>query len=252
MARVLSHVLLVEDDPDIRSLAALALRRIGGFEVEECASGSEALSVARVFRPDVVLLDVMMPTMDGPSVLRALRQLPETADTPVIFLTARVQPRDVASYRSLGCLDVIVKPFVPSALPHLVRAAWDRCAEAPPAPAIQPIEDFATLRRDYLEELPDRLAALERAAQDARLPPHERTAIETLAAVAHRLAGSAAIYGLPLVSQAAADLEEFTTVLLGDFEAVSEDDRRELHALTAGVLRTAGRQARRAPTPRKR
>jgi CheY-like chemotaxis protein len=185
-------------------------------------------------------------------VLRALRQLPETADTPVIFLTARVQPRDVAAYRSLGCLDVIVKPFVPSTLPHLVRAAWDRCAAPRPAPPTQSAEDFASLRQHYLEELPDRLAALERAAQDARLPPHERAAIEALAAVAHRLAGSAAIYGLPLVSQAAADLEEFTTLLLEDFEAVSEDDRRELDALTAGVLRTAGRPARRTPTLRKR
>ncbi|MCB1908012.1 MAG: response regulator [Rhodocyclaceae bacterium] len=121
----LRRILYVEDDADIRMVACLALESIGGFEVSACASGEEALDVADDFAPDMILLDVMMPGMDGPSTLRALRGLPGFADTPVAFMTAKVQPEELAEYGALGSCDAIAKPFDPMLLADQVRALWE-------------------------------------------------------------------------------------------------------------------------------
>ncbi|MHA7815408.1 MAG: response regulator [Pseudohaliea sp.] len=122
--RALRRLLLVEDDPDIRAVAGLALETVGGFEVLLCASGAEALAAAEAFAPDLVLLDVMMPAMDGPATLAALRELPALADTPAAFLTAKVQPGEVARLKGLGARGVIAKPFDPMTLAEQVRALW--------------------------------------------------------------------------------------------------------------------------------
>ena len=100
----LRRILLVEDDPDIQLVASLA--RAPGFA------------------PDLIVMDVMMPGMDGPSALEALRGLPETAGTPVVFMTAKVQPQEIAHYRALGSLGVISKPFDPATLAERVRDLW--------------------------------------------------------------------------------------------------------------------------------
>jgi len=121
----LRRILLVEDDHDIQIVACLALRDLAGFEVEVCASGPEALALAPDWRPDLVLLDVMMPGLDGPGTLAALRRHPSLSSTPVIFMTARAQPNELAEYRKLGALDVIVKPFDPMVLGDEVRRIWD-------------------------------------------------------------------------------------------------------------------------------
>ncbi len=125
-APALSKILYVEDEPDIQAVAQLALEAVGGFTVKICNSGQEALAQVVAFAPDLILLDVMMPGMDGPSTLQALRQLTACADTPVCFMTAKVQPQEIAHYKSLGALDVIPKPFDPMALSALVSAIWDR------------------------------------------------------------------------------------------------------------------------------
>jgi two-component system OmpR family response regulator len=120
----LRRILFVEDDPDIQAVATMALEALGGFAVLACGSGSEALSGFAEFAPDLVLLDVMMPGMDGPATLEALRRLPYAAATPVVFMTARVQAHEVARYRELGAADVIAKPFDPMALADAVRSIW--------------------------------------------------------------------------------------------------------------------------------
>jgi CheY-like chemotaxis protein len=122
--RALERILLVEDDPDIQVVASLALSSIGGFTVEVCGSAVEALRTAPGFAPDLILLDVMMPGMDGPTALRALRELPETASTPVIFMTAKIQTQEVAQYLNLGSLGVIAKPFDPTTLADRIRELW--------------------------------------------------------------------------------------------------------------------------------
>ena len=121
----LSRILYVEDEPDIRFVAEMALQAVGGFTVITCASGEEALGAAPEARADLLLLDVMMPGMDGPGTLKALRALPATAHTPVIFMTAKVQAAEVAVYKALGALEVIAKPFDPMTLAAQIQRIWD-------------------------------------------------------------------------------------------------------------------------------
>ena len=122
----LTRILMVEDDPDIRAVAHLSLTAVGGFMVALCASGEEALAQAEAFAPDLLLLDVMMPGMGGPATLAALRAKPALAGVPALFMTAKVQPQEVAHYRDLGAADVLPKPFDPMALPGQLRALWER------------------------------------------------------------------------------------------------------------------------------
>jgi CheY-like chemotaxis protein len=123
--RTLKSILYVEDDGDIRTVAEIALVAVGGFELIICSSGKEALEKAASLVPDLLLLDVMMPEMDGPTTLEALRKVPNTANTPVIFMTAKVQASEVAYYKSLGALGVVAKPFDPMELAQQVRKLWD-------------------------------------------------------------------------------------------------------------------------------
>ena len=122
----LQRILCVEDEADIQAVARMALELVGHFQVGVCSSGEEALREVRAFAPDLVLLDVMMPGMDGPTTLNALRELPGLQDLPVVFMTAKVQPSEVALYRSLGALDVIAKPFDPMTLSDQVRGIWEK------------------------------------------------------------------------------------------------------------------------------
>ncbi len=129
------RVLLVDDEADIRTIAELSLRRVGGRQVALAPSAQDALARFADVRPDVVLLDVMMPGMDGPSALRALRASgPEGARVPVIFMTAKVQRHEVEGYLALGAAGVIQKPFDPMTMPAEVRRIVAAAAAAPPAP----------------------------------------------------------------------------------------------------------------------
>jgi two-component system, OmpR family, response regulator len=125
MTTPLQRILYVEDEPDIRFIAEMALQAVGGFAVISCASGQEALAAAPTAGADLLLLDVMMPGMDGPGTLAALRCLPATAHTPVIFMTAKVQAAEVAAYKALGALAVIAKPFDPMTLAARIGQIWD-------------------------------------------------------------------------------------------------------------------------------
>lgn len=109
-------VLYVEDDPDIQTIARIALEDIGKFTVRACESGAEALAAIEDFVPDLMLLDVMMPAMDGPTLLTHLRKTDNGASSKVIFMTARVQQSEVQQYLALGAVDVIAKPFDPLTL----------------------------------------------------------------------------------------------------------------------------------------
>jgi DNA-binding response OmpR family regulator len=126
MIQALTRILYVEDEADIQAVARLALEAVGGFTVRVCSSGEEALREAAGFSPELILLDVMMPGMDGPTTLARLREKALFARTPVVFMTAKVQPAEIAHFKSLGALDVIPKPFDPMALAGQVRAIWER------------------------------------------------------------------------------------------------------------------------------
>jgi two-component system, OmpR family, response regulator len=120
----LQRILLVDDEADIRQIARLALENIGGFRIDECASGLEAPAAVQRFEPDLVLMDVMMPGQDGPATLQQLRATPGLRYIPIVFMTAKVQPQEVAALRALGALDVIPKPFDPLTLADTVRKIW--------------------------------------------------------------------------------------------------------------------------------
>lgn len=119
----LERILCAEDDSDIQAVIRVALELVGGFQVMICGSGTEILQKAEDFAPDLILLDVMMPGMDGPTTLRHLHAHPETSGIPVLFLTAKARPSETAHYRSLGALGVITKPFDPMSLATQVRQA---------------------------------------------------------------------------------------------------------------------------------
>jgi len=120
----LQRILFVEDEADIQAVAQVALKAVGGFTVKICSCGEEAVQVAEAFAPQLILSDVMMPGMDGPATLTALRRLPALADTPAIFMTARVLPQEVEQLRSAGAIEVIAKPFDPMTLAQQIRDIW--------------------------------------------------------------------------------------------------------------------------------
>lgn len=124
MTESLTTVIFVEDEPDIQEVARLALQDVGGLEVRTCDSGAEALAAAEEAPPDLVLLDVMMPGMDGLATLAALQSNPRTRDIPVIFVSAKVQPGEIESYLQNGVIGVIPKPFDPMTLAEQVRDLW--------------------------------------------------------------------------------------------------------------------------------
>jgi CheY-like chemotaxis protein len=117
------RILLIDDEDDVRYTTRLALEQFGGFDVEVASSGPEGVRLALERPPDLVLLDVMMPEMDGPTTLGALRRQPGLARIPVVFLTAKALPSEIRRLKALGATDVITKPFEPRELPGRVRAA---------------------------------------------------------------------------------------------------------------------------------
>ena len=121
----LERILCIEDEEDIRRIQTIALEGLGGFKVRACASGAEAIQEAPAFAPQLILLDVMMPGMDGPTTLKSLRTLTGLEETPVIFVTAKVQPDEVDYYLELGALGVISKPFDPMTLAAQLRDIWE-------------------------------------------------------------------------------------------------------------------------------
>ncbi len=114
-------VLLVDDEEDVREIARLSLGRVGGMDVIEASSGPEAIARAAREKPDFILLDMMMPGMDGAATLQALRANPETSAIRIVFLTAKALPSEVERLLQLGAAGVITKPFDPMTLARDVR-----------------------------------------------------------------------------------------------------------------------------------
>lgn len=124
MIKALNRILYVDDDVDIQAITLMVLEAISGFTVEVCSSGAEALAKAVAFNPDLIVLDVMMPQMDGLETFVALKKFPELENTPVVFVTAKVQPQEVQGYLQLGGVAVIAKPFDPMTLSDQLRDIW--------------------------------------------------------------------------------------------------------------------------------
>ena len=129
MDKELKKILYVEDEADIRLIVQIALEDIAGFDLKSCASGYEAIAEVEAFKPQLILLDVMMPGLDGPATLLELRKLPEVKKIPVIFMTARIQDKEIAQYKGIGIQDIISKPFEPLTLADTLRNFWSKYNE---------------------------------------------------------------------------------------------------------------------------
>jgi CheY-like chemotaxis protein len=122
--RPLQRICYVEDDEDIQRIVRMSLERVGKLTVELVTDPNTAIGVMREFKPDLVMLDWMMPGMDGPALFRQMKQLPETASLPVVFITAKATQRDMEELIALGAAGTISKPFSPKDLPEQLRAIW--------------------------------------------------------------------------------------------------------------------------------
>ncbi len=121
----LREILYVDDEPDIREIVQMALGLVPTLSVSTADSGMRALQSMQASKPDLVLLDVMMPNMDGPTTLQQMRSQPELQSIPVIFMTAKAMPQEVARFRALGAAAVIAKPFDPMLLAEHVLTIWE-------------------------------------------------------------------------------------------------------------------------------
>jgi two-component system OmpR family response regulator len=199
------RILHVDDEPDIREVVELSFGLDPDFVVQSCGSGKEALAAAAQWQPDLILLDVMMPVMDGPATLVQLRENARTASIPVIFMTARAQAREVDRFRSLGAVGVIPKPFDPMTLAASVRSYV--------LPAHDPMED---LRAGFLLRVKRDAAALsgDRLVLEGgnRMPG----TLDRIKRIAHGLSGAGGIYGYAEISDAAAELEDAVIAELSD------------------------------------
>jgi CheY-like chemotaxis protein len=198
------RVLHVDDEPDIRKVVEVSLGLDPDFETRSCGSGHEALTVAADWPPHIVLLDVMMPEMDGPATLARLRDNVQTAAIPVVFMTARAQTRELDLFRSLGAAGVIPKPFDPMTLAASVRAY------------LRPTDDpLSPLRKVFLRRVDDDAARLVKYWSALKDDPTSPPVLAGIRGIAHSLAGAGGIYGFSEISDAAAALEEAVIELDG-------------------------------------
>lgn len=121
----LERVCYVEDDEDIQRIVRMSLERVGKMKVEIVGDPMVAIDAIIGFKPDLVMLDWMMPGMDGPTLFKQLQENPNTKDFPVVFMTAKASPSEMEELRSLGALGAISKPFSPKDLPEQLRALWN-------------------------------------------------------------------------------------------------------------------------------
>ena len=122
----LTKMIVVDDDEDVLTIAKYCLESLKGVNIKYLTSGEETLKEALTFRPDLILLDVMMPKMDGITTLKTMKMVPNLANIPVIFFTAKVQKEELAQYLKLGVIETIIKPFDPLTLSDTILKIWDR------------------------------------------------------------------------------------------------------------------------------
>lgn len=129
MTTNLKRILYVEDDPNIAEVAIMTLEDFGDFDVHHCSSGIDAINTLPKYQPQLLLMDVMMPGMDGPETLSRIRKTEGGKNIPVIFMTAKAQTHEQQSYIEMGAVGVIVKPFDPETLCETLNAFWKKAHE---------------------------------------------------------------------------------------------------------------------------
>jgi CheY-like chemotaxis protein len=240
----LKDVLVVDDDPDLLAVVSLALTGLGGYSVHTCDSPMDAAERARLFSPDLVLLDVMMAGLDGFGVLKALRDAEETRAIPVVFMSAQADRARIAAYEPLGCLGMIAKPFDPLRLPDILEDLWllhaQRRVEAHH-------REFELLRTAYRQELGEKIAAMRAGAAALAAEGWDISLVQSIAQLAHRIAGSSGLYRYSSLSRSAAALEEIVNRLLRGARWPPPSSPAELVRLVEAVAHTARTETLAAP-----
>lgn len=213
------QVLHVDDEADIREVVRISLELDPDVTVLSCASGSEALATTIGQRPDLVLLDVMMPDMDGPATLSGLRRSAQFADVPVVFMTARTQPREVEHFKSLGAVDVIAKPFDPIRLPELLRkhlAPKPSPAVNETSSALQP-DGQAVVKQAPRSDGADRVERL--AGAVARISTLSRSDGRCIVDACHELRGPLAV------------IKAYSDILSSELATEADDEQRTFFSI---------------------
>ncbi len=217
----LERILYVEDDPDIREVARLALEVVGGLTILACESGEDALARLPGFAPDLLLLDVMMPGMDGPTLLRRLRAIDSSCNVPAIFMTAKMQPDEITDLERIGAIGVIPKPFDPMRLTDNVRTIWIehqvRRSGATGDGGLRTTSIDQTVNRlavRFFHKLPARITEIADLWRLARGPATDRQALADLHRKVHSLTGTASTFGFAAVTAAARKFERALFALL--------------------------------------
>lgn len=187
------RVLHVDDEPDIRELVDISLSLDPELSVKSCASGAEALDAATTWSPDLILIDVMMPVMDGPQTLDNLRDHAATAGIPVVFMTARAQARELAHFLSLGAAGVIPKPFDPMTLAGTVKQYLHTN-----------VPDAAQVRRRFIARAKGDSEKLAECRAEIGIDPAR--AFARIERIAHSLAEAGATHKFAAVGSAASVL----------------------------------------------
>jgi CheY-like chemotaxis protein len=238
-AKPLRTILYVDDDPDIREIVQIALGLTQSVTVHTAPSGEKALTLAKALRPDLVLLDVMMPGLDGPGTLGRMRADPVTAPIPVIFMTAKAMPKEVALFQEMGAVGVIAKPFDPLQLSTQVASLWHGLPQS--SPSQDTIADNSALRRQVMTFGEQFLQRTREEAVRLRdlievVPLANMGEIAKLKNLAHRIRGSGATFGFPAVSECAAEIERLVDTLkerqVSFGTAMESDIRRRLTECT--------------------
>lgn len=213
----LRTILYADDQPDLRLIVQTALGLTEGLTVLTADSGEHGLKLARELQPDLLLLDVMMPGLDGPATLKQLRADPAIAHIPVIFMTAKAMPHDILRFRAMGASGVIAKPFDPMELYGQVLSIWQamaaerlRASDAGDRGHVR--EQVSSLAGKFLQRTAAQAATLRQLA--AGLQAGDLSGVASLHEIAHKIHGSGAIFDFPVVSECAGELERLSENLL--------------------------------------
>jgi two-component system, OmpR family, response regulator len=210
--RKCQSVLYVDDDPDIRTIVRTTLCLIAGLETQVAHSGEAAIDLAYEKRPDLIILDVMMPGLDGPSTYKRIRESPLIADIPVIFMTAKVLPSEITRFLQLGAIGVIRKPFDPLKLGDEVMALWNKAGAAREFPSGPKSQAEVSIQIDslsagFLERTKGDLTRLRKLAECARCG--DRSVFKEIEHVGHSIHGAGAMFGFPTLSAAGDAIERW-------------------------------------------
>ena len=218
-------ILYVDDDPDICEVVRATLCLVGGLRVFTTGSGERAIDLAYEFRPDLILMDVMMPGLDGPSTFKRMRDSPLIGTIPVIFMTAKVMPQEITQLLSSGAIGVIGKPFDPHGLCDQLFALWKGAKNAPSSSSAPIARNGVQTEIDALSD-----SFLHRVTSDAarlreiieRVRRGEMAALNEIERTGHSIHGAGAMFGFPIVSDLGGAIERLAERILAETDGARE------------------------------